>query len=152
MLFTASWTTLHRASTHAELPVQPVRISRGVPRFWLAAKSFAAIPELMPPGWVFAVFQTDPERARRAYRRGLDVLGIDRVTRLLDSAADDPERPLALCCFEPNPADCHRGPHGFAGWWKGKTGEPIRDLSFAFNLTTGAPALVSESTKGSDAR
>ena len=99
-IYTASWSTLHTAiRVGGVLPVQPVRISRGLPRFWPEAERFPAISELFPPGWVFAVAKTDPERADRGYRRGLHVLGVDRVRALLESSRVD-DRPLALCCFE----------------------------------------------------
>lgn len=55
MLFTASWSTLHQASAAGPLPVQPVRISRGAPRFWPEADAFPAVDELMPDGWMFAI-------------------------------------------------------------------------------------------------
>jgi hypothetical protein len=142
MLFTASWTTLHRASTYAELPVQPVRISRGVPKFWPAAADFPAIPELMPSGWVFAVAKTDPERARRGYRHGIHILGHELLSALIAEAVSDDPRPACLLCFEPDVHDCHRGQ--VAAVWEQWTGEPIRDLSFMFNLSTGEPALVTE--------
>jgi hypothetical protein len=127
-LFTASWGALAEASTAGPLPVQPVRISRGVPKFWPAAADFPAVDELMPPGWTFSI--TDMERFGRAYRRGLHVLGLPRIRALLDAIdADADGRPLALACFETDPADCHRGPLGVAGWWERKTGERVADLS-----------------------
>jgi hypothetical protein len=142
-LFTASWSTLHTAiRVGGVLPVQPVRISRGLPRFWPEAELFPAIPELFPPGWVFAVAKTDPARADRGYRRGLHVLGVDRVRALLDSVQTN-DRPLALCCFETDPKDCHRGPTGFAGWWERKTGEVIPELSLMQSFYGGV-ALVWE--------
>jgi hypothetical protein len=125
-LFTASWSALHQASTVGPLPVQPVRISRGVPRFWPAAEQFPAVDELMPDGWMFGI--KDLEKFGRCYRRKLHAIGLPRVRALIDEIAAD-GRPLALACFETDPADCHRGPLGFAGWWERKTGERVPDLA-----------------------
>jgi hypothetical protein len=140
-LFTASWRTLADASTVGSLPVQPVRISRGAPRFWPEAEAFPAVSELMPPGWTFSI--KDMERFGRAYRRGLHTIGLPRIRALLD-AIDADGRPLALACFETDPADCHRGPLGFAGWWERKTGELVPDLSLIRARQSGAVALVYE--------
>ncbi len=126
-LYTASWRALAEVSTAGPLPVQPVRISRSAPRFWSEAEQFPYIAELAPAPWTFSI--TDMERFGRAYRRGLHVLGLPRIRALLDElAADADGRPLALCCFEANPVDCHRGPLGFAGWWERKTGERVPEV------------------------
>jgi hypothetical protein len=93
----------------------------------------------MPPGWVFAVYRVDPDRARRGYRRGLHILGVDRVKALIEAAAADDPRPPSLCCFEPDPFDCHRGPEGFAGWWEAQNpGEFVPDLGLLVGVHGGA--------------
>jgi hypothetical protein len=141
VIFTASWSSLYRANQYVdELPVCAVRISKGVPRFWPAAADFPAIPELFPPGWVFAVGKTDPELADRGYRRGLHVLGVDRVRRLIAEAVGDDPRPPCLLCFEKDVRDCHRGQ--IAAVWLRWTGEPVPDLCLMRSRTT--IALVHE--------
>jgi hypothetical protein len=140
-LFTASWASLHQASTAGPLPVQPVRTSRGVPRFWPAADAFPAVDELMPDGWMFGI--ENMENFGRCYRRKLHTIGLPRIQARLDDLAAEAGRPLALACFETDPADCHRGPVGFAGWWMRKTGEPVPDLS-VLRGRGGAVALVYE--------
>jgi hypothetical protein len=139
-IFTASWRTLADASMAGPLPVQPVRISRGTPRFWPEADAFPAVDELMPDGWMFGI--KDLEKFGRCYRRKLHTIGLPRLRALLD-AIDADGRPLALACFETDSADCHRGPLGFAGWWERKTGEQVLDLS-VLRGRGGAVALVYE--------
>lgn len=140
-IYTASWRVLAEASTAGELPVQPVRISRGTPRFWPDADAFPAIDALMPDGWMFGI--KDLEKFGRCYRRKLHVIGLPRIRALLD-AIDADGRPLVLACFETNPAECHRGPLGFAGWWERKTSERVVDLSLLRSRRGGAAALVYE--------
>jgi hypothetical protein len=143
-LFTAAWFPIYTyAVRFGPLPVQPIRISHGWPRYWPEARLFPAIPELMPPHWVFAVAKTDPERADRGYRRGLHILGVDRVRALIEGAVGDDPRPPALCCFESDWSECHRGPTGFAGWWECRTGERVSELSLMQSYS-GAAALVWE--------
>jgi hypothetical protein len=134
-LFTASWTSLHQASRRGPLPVQPVRISRGLPKFWPEARGFAVVDELMPDGWMFSI--KDMERFGRAYRRKLHTIGLPRLQARLDEIAAADGRPLALACFETDPADCHRGPLGFAGWYERKTGIAIPDLGAAEPVSNG---------------
>ena len=73
-LFTASWRALAEASMLGPLAVQPVRISRGAPRFWPEADTFPAVDDLMPDGWMFAI--KDLEKFGRCYRRKLHTIGL----------------------------------------------------------------------------
>jgi hypothetical protein len=139
-LYTASWRALCEASTAGPLSVQPVRISRGTPKFWPHAATCPAIDALMPDGWMFGI--KDLEKFGRCYRRKLHTIGLPRLRALLD-AIDGDGRPLALACFEADPADCHRGPLGFPGWWAKQTGEQVADLS-VLRGRGGTGALVYE--------
>ena len=141
-LFTASWRALAEASMLGPLAVQPVRISRGAPRFWPEADTFPAVDDLMPDGWMFGI--KDLEKFGRCYRRKLHTIGLTRIRVLLDAIASGAgSRPLALACFEADVATCHRGPLGFAGWWASQTGERVTDLSVLLGRR-GAVALVHE--------
>lgn len=120
-VFTASWSALHRAAKAGTLDVEPVRISRGGPRFWPEAREFPAISELMPEGWVLGL-RDDP--FFEAYREKLDRISVEAITAALDAI---PGGKLALACFEADPAACHRGPRGFAGYWFEKTGVRIEE-------------------------
>jgi hypothetical protein len=142
-IYTSSWTSLFIWLRFGDLPVLPIRISRSAPRFWPEAAKFPYIEELAPPGWVFAVARTDPARADRGYRRSLHILGVDRVKALIEKAVGDDPRPPALCCFESDPSECHRGPTGFASVWERWTGEQVKDLALMQSLQGGC-ALVSE--------
>lgn len=125
MIVTASWSALHTASKAETLAVQPVRISLGTPKFWPQAASFPAITGLMPDGWMFGM--ADDAEFEVAYLAKLDRIGVDVIRRRLDSLRRD--KPLALCCFEPHPADCHRGKA--ATWIQQNLGVPVPELSVA---------------------
>lgn len=123
-LFTASWAELHRHRDH--LDVQPVRISRGLPKFWPEAAGFPALDDLMPDGWMLGI--KDIEKFGRCYRRKLHVIGFDAIQGQLEALGAEYGRPPALACFEADPATCHRGPvFGFAAWWLGQCGEVIEE-------------------------
>ncbi len=138
-LYTASWSTLHRHRDR--LNVRPVRISRGVPKFWPEAADFPALDDLMPDGWMLSI--NDLEKFGRAYRRKLHVIGFERIHAQLDQLAAECGRPLALACFEADCNTCHRGPaFGFAAWWLGQCGElvaewepPAAQMSFDVQTT-----------------
>jgi hypothetical protein len=115
-LFTASWRVLWEASKAGAQTVQPVRSSRGLPRFWPAAERFPAVELLMPPYWMWAL--DDAEKFGRAYRRRLHAAGLAKVQAELDAVADG--RPQAVCCFEARRCDCHRSE--FAAWYERKAG------------------------------
>lgn len=129
-LATASWTTLWRASQAGPLRVTPVRISRWLPRFWSAAEHFPALPALMPDPWMLGVAKADPdlERFGRCYRRKLHTLGLPAIQAELDALSARYNLPLALCCFEPDPATCHRGPLGFSGWYERMAGIAVPEV------------------------
>jgi hypothetical protein len=133
-IYTASWSALWKASKLGPLPAVPVRISRGLPKFWPAAEQFPAVESLMPDPWMFSIPEDDPERFGRAYRRKLHTIGLPAIQAELDRISGQNKEqkggiwPLALACFEADPADCHRGPLGFAGWWERKTGVVVTDL------------------------
>lgn len=138
-LFTASWSALYRRRD--QLDVQPVRISRGVPKFWPAAERFPAVELLMPEGWALAKSRREPDWTgfEAAYRHKLDAAGVYAIRRLLtDLAADG--RPCVLACFERERADCHRGQ--FATWWQDRTSEPIEEWQPEPNLANTPPPDV----------
>jgi hypothetical protein len=139
-LYTASWWALWEASKAAPLPVQPVRTSRGKPRFWPAAASFPAIDELMPDGWMLGI--TDPERFGRAYRQKLHRIGLPTIEARLAAITVLSGQPLALLCFERDRADCHRGQ--FAAWYERKTGMTVPELSLVTSLDRERVALMVE--------
>ncbi len=137
-LYTASWSALWEASKAGPLPVQPVRISRGKPKFWLAV--FPAVEELMPPGWMFN--STDREKNERGYRHQLDRIGLERISARLDEIAAEHEgAPLALCCFEAAPADCHRS--WAASWLHEQTGEAVLEVEPPVDPATTASSRPS---------
>lgn len=120
-LYTASWSALYAASKAGRLEVLPVRISRGGPRFWPAAKSFPALGDLMPEGWMLGIKHAD--RFFAAYREKLDRTGVEAITRQLDALYGRAGEPLALACFEPfGGPPCHR--HEFSRWYEAKTEIP----------------------------
>jgi hypothetical protein len=123
-LFTASWTSLWQASQRGPLPVQPVRTSKGVPKFWPAAERFPAVDELMPDGWMLGC--NDPGKAERGYSGKLHRIGIGPIVARLDAIADESGMPLALCCFEADPADCHRS--WAAAWLHEQTGRIVPEI------------------------
>jgi hypothetical protein len=117
-LYTASWSALY--AHHDRLDVQPVRISRGVPKFWPEAADFPAVELLMPDGWMLRI--ADFEKFGRCFRRKLHIAGMPAVMAALDAIPGVRNR-LALVCFEADHRTCHRD--HFARWWFGKTGELI---------------------------
>jgi len=121
---TWSWRAAWEASKDGRLVVQPVRISRGVPKFWPAAETFPEIPELAPDGPMFSM---TAERFEVAYRAKLDRLGVDLIQARLDATEAETDRGLALCCFEADRQRCHRGT--WAWWWLEQTGVEVRELT-----------------------
>jgi hypothetical protein len=124
-LFTGSWSALYRADEAGQLDVQPVRISRGVPKFWPAAQAFPTVPDLMPDA---SMLKLPSYRFWPAFWEKLDRVGVESIERQLAELAAQYPRPLALACFEKSSIDCHRGPRGFAGWWSEKTGETTAEF------------------------
>jgi hypothetical protein len=127
-LFTASWSSLWQASKRGPLPVQPVRISRGKPRFWPQAGAFPAVEELFVPGWVLSE-KPEPARAEKAYRHQLDRIGLEGISARVDEIAHEcGGLPLAVCCFEKAGEDtqCHRW--WWARWWLEQTGLAVPEI------------------------
>jgi hypothetical protein len=124
-LYTASWTSLRRASQRDSLPLQPVRISRGEPKFWPAAARFPALDELMPDSWMLGC--QDAGKVERGYRGKLGRIGLERIAGRLDAiAAECDGLPLALCCFEASREDCHRS--WAAAWLYEQTGLAVPEI------------------------
>ncbi len=120
-LVTASWTALWQASKGGPLPLQPVRISRGTPKFWPQAATFPAVDELIPDGWMLS--EKDLGKSERGYRGKLDRIGLERITARLDEIAAECGATLALACFEDlsKPGEqCHR--RWFADWFANQPG------------------------------
>jgi hypothetical protein len=125
-VFTASWTALWRASQRDSLPVQPVRISKGLPRFWPQAAAFPAVEELVPDPWMLSP-NMGPGKVERGYRGKLDRIGLKPIAARLDAiAAECGGANLALCCFEPAVADCHRS--WAADWLQQQTGLAVPEI------------------------
>jgi hypothetical protein len=118
---------------------QPVRTSRGLPRFWPEAEAFPAVELLMPDFWMFGI--KDAENFGRCYRRKLHIAGLARVSSRLDELVAECGKPLALACFESDRLDCHRGQ--IAAVWERWTGEAIPEFSLMQSYY-GAAALVYE--------
>ncbi len=128
-LYTCSWRTLF--DRRDDLDVLPVRMSRGVPKFWAAAEGFPALADLMPEPWMLGI--KDLEKFGRCYRRKLHTIGLEAIQAQLYDLVDAYQRPLALACFETDPNECHRGPaFGFARWWQERTGQRVPEIE---NLT-----------------
>jgi hypothetical protein len=98
----------------------PVRTSIGAPRW--AGYQLEEWPAVYPWG-LLAI--TDPQEFRRRYRYRLHQR-TGRILAELDGllAAYD-GWPIALCCFEADPADCHRSVLG--GWLREK-GVTVEEL------------------------
>ena len=122
-LFTSSY----RAALASDEALVVVRISIGKPK-WLAPATADAMPfvsELAPFG---AFHIEDAETFERVYRERLDRAGVGRIeARLCAIAEPRPGVPLALCCFEPGAADCHRS--SWSRWWLEQTGEAVPERS-----------------------
>jgi hypothetical protein len=124
-LFTAGWSALHEAAKRGPLPVQPVRISKGKPKFWPAAEGFPAVDVLMPDGWMLSSL-VERGKVERGYFGKLNRIGLDVIAARLDEIAEQVAKPLALCCFEPRREDCHRS--WAADWLAEQTGHAVPEL------------------------
>jgi len=102
-LFTSSYSRVDPGT------LVPVRTSIGAPRF--AGYALEEWPSVYPWGLLDV---TDPEEFRRRYRHRL----YRQTPRILHELGELLDRydgwPLALCCFEADPAACHRSV--LAGW------------------------------------
>jgi hypothetical protein len=119
-LYTSRWQ--NRALETA--PVVAVGISRGTPRFGVGYR-YRRLMELAPDGWMLSI--ENDARFKRVYVAKLERLGIDRIGGLLRTISDEEGgKALALLCYEPDVADCHRGT--FARWWEQQTGQEVPEL------------------------
>ncbi len=108
----------------AHLLCQPVGISRGAPRFATGYR-YKKLIELAPSREAFGI--SDPDAFAAAYRAGLEELGIDLILSKLEKISmESGGLPLALLCFEKDPADCHRG---LLSVWLRERGVEIRELA-----------------------
>jgi hypothetical protein len=108
-LYTSRW----QNKELADLDVQPVGISRGLPK-WRLPYSYRTLQLLAPSGQAFGI--DDSDEFERAYRAGLEDIGLEVILGALKSiSGDSGERPLVLLCYEdvlPPPQGkgdlCHR--------------------------------------------
>jgi hypothetical protein len=120
-------TTIHTCAWSAwrrELGT-PVRTSLGKPKWLLPeAASWPLLWEVTPRGHYFGA---PAEVFEDEYLSQLERYGTKRIARRLAEItwATGAER-LILCCFEPLPANCHRGL--FSAFWLLRTGEPITEI------------------------
>jgi hypothetical protein len=70
------------------------------------------------------------------YLARLERIGPERIERRLREVYDEYRQPLALCCFEADPAACHR--RQFAHWWEQRTGRAVPELDPSYLDTAGA--------------
>ncbi len=140
-IFTASWGSLFSASKLGPLPVQIVRTSNQVPKFWPAAAAFPTCDLLIPAKWI--AFGSDPVRAEKGYRAALHRTTAGRIATALDALADEAGgRPLALCCFctlDAQEQGCHR--RWLSRWWEEQGQGRMPELS-TLTSADGHTALV----------
>jgi hypothetical protein len=92
VIWTASWRTVAQTMSYGAPPFQPVRTSRGLPRFIGGAEDFPSVPELAPAGWLFSI--QDNEKLNRAYRAQLHRIGPERLrSRFSRARRSIPGRP-----------------------------------------------------------
>jgi hypothetical protein len=124
-MVTTSWTTVFRH--HKAGLVTPIRISRGLPKFWPEAADLPACELLMPDPWMLGL--KDRPKFERVYRAKLDRIGLDPILEALRKIeAEAPVPTLALVCFEARPrvggeAVCHRAI--VSDFWFEHTREPV---------------------------
>jgi hypothetical protein len=68
---------------------------------------------------------TDPDEFRRKYRHRLRRLTPKILAELRELCEAYAPLPLALCCFERDPADCHRS---ILGEWLAEKGVTVTEL------------------------
>ena len=96
-----------------------------LPKFRPEAQDWPRLWEVTPRWWYWRY-----ERAEwdRAYLAQLNRYGPRRVARRLAEIAREQQADrLVVMCYEPLPADCHRGL--FAAWWLTTTGERINEIT-----------------------
>jgi uncharacterized protein DUF488 len=131
-LYTSRW----QNGGLTRLSVVSVGISRGVPKFPVRYR-YRQLPDLYPDGWMFGI--EDDARFNEAYREKLDRIGVDRIAAQLERISrEEGSRPLALLCYEVDPAQCHRS--AFAEWWEARTGQAVPELQFSVSSRKGQDA------------
>ncbi len=119
-LYTSRWANRELG----RLPVVPVGISRGVPKFPVRYR-YRRLDDLYPDGWMFGI--EDDDRFNEAYRKKLDRIGLDRIAAQLERISrEEGGRPLVLLCYEADPGQCHRS--AFSSWWQRQTGQVVEEL------------------------
>jgi len=119
-LYTSRWANRELS----RLPVVPVGISRGTPRFPVPY-TYRLARLLAPSRETFAL--RNDAAFEQSYLFGLEEIGVDRIADLLTKiSAEEGSMPLALLCYEADPADCHRSM--FAHWWFEQTGQVVEEL------------------------
>jgi hypothetical protein len=104
---------------------QVVRTSLGTPKWLLPeAATWPALTEAMPRG---AYFSAPGPAFEDAFVDQLEFYGPRRIARrLAEITRQTGAQTLLICCFEPLPANCHRGL--FSAWWLLRTGEAIAEF------------------------
>jgi hypothetical protein len=108
----------------SRLPVVPVGISRGVPK-WPLPFRYRRAMLLAPSRETFAL---PSDRAfEAAYLAELEATGVQRITDLLRKISDEEGgKTLVLLCWEKPGEVCHRGQ--FAEFWESSTGIIVPEL------------------------
>ncbi len=121
-LFTSRWANRGLA----RLPIVPVGISWGTPKFPVPYP-YRLARLLAPSRETFAL--RDDEAFEESYLAGLEEIGPEKIAAVLTKISDEVGgRPLALLCYEDVHAGqvCHR--RMFAAWWEEQTGQVVKEL------------------------
>ena len=145
---TASWSAA-RDAVLAGIAIEPVRTSVGVPKFWPEARAFPQIAEVTPYG----LLDLQGDEYATAYLARLDRYGIERIVAAINAIHAAHGKTLALCCFEHDRADCHRGL--LAAWFEQQTGTALHELTVesaqqALDLGDVSPANMSHPMRQSN--
>lgn len=124
------FTSRYQNKALAGLPVVPVGISAGAPRF-KTAFPVVRLPALAPARSMFAL---DREGFIAAYRAMLDGLGVERVLAMIAQATGGRDACLLCFCDVVNGADCHR--RVLADWLHDRTGELVLEIELPFTWET----------------
>ena len=122
-LYTSRWANRELA----RLPVVPVGISRGVPR-WPLPYSYRMARLLAPSRTTFEL-ESDAE-FEAAYLREMEAAGAEKIAAMLSKiSAEEGGADLCLLCYEDVHAGqvCHR--RMFADWWMRKAGQEVEELT-----------------------
>ena len=110
---------------------QPIRITRGHPRWRLPYRLAGTVPELAPDAIEWAM-KDDPAGFAARYQARMDYLTPEWIANTL--RFQFPDGRLVLLCFEqvwgqllPPAEVCHR--RAFAEWWESKTDDQVPELS-----------------------